>query len=53
MKISQFTTIVRKDEYYLLHNTLFNSIMRVYGDESRSFIDSIENGSSFDLDENK
>lgn len=52
MKISRFTTIVRKEGYYLLHNTLFNSIMRVYGEKSRSFIDSIEDGRTFNMDEN-
>ena len=52
MKISRFTNVIKKDGIYLLHNTLVNSVVRVNAESLKKFIDSIENGQSFILNEN-
>lgn len=51
MKISNYTTIFRKDNVYLLHNSMVNSTIRIYDSEYQSFIDTIQDGHYFDMDE--
>lgn len=51
MRISKFTTVLRKEGVYLLHNTLANSIIRVYGSECQAIIDFNQDGYTFKLNE--
>lgn len=41
MKLSKFTNILRKDDAYLLHNTLANSVIRINSPELRLLTDNL------------
>ncbi len=51
MKISKFTTILKKDSQYILHNTMFNTVLRVSAPRLQEYVSSIESGKSFQIDE--
>lgn len=52
-KMSRFTNIIKKEEDYILHNTLSGSLMRVYSDEHKYIIDSLKRKEWFELDKEK
>ena len=51
MKISRFTTILKKDSKYVLHNTMLNTVLRVNAPKLQEYIDEIETGKIFQIDE--
>lgn len=52
-KMSRFTNIIKKEEDYILHNTLSGSLMCVYSDEHKDIIDSLKRKEWFELDKEK
>lgn len=50
MKLSRFTTILKKEPSYILHNTLVNSALKVNSNKLKEFVDDIEFGKIFQLD---
>lgn len=51
MKISRFTNVIKSDSY-LLHNTLYNTVMKVNSDELKKYTDEILQKDNFVLDYN-
>lgn len=49
MKLSQFTNIIKGNGFYILHNTLYQTVMKVSGKEAE-FIDRIADQHSFEPD---
>lgn len=52
MKLSKFSNIAKTETSYIIHNTLYNSLIRVKDPELRKFIDDIEDGRIFRYDDN-
>lgn len=52
MKISKFTNIVKSEGSYVLHNSLYNSAIKITDPELKTFIDNVEDKSIFEYDEN-
>lgn len=50
MKLSKYTNIVKANQAYLLHNSLYNSMIKVNDDRLKKVIDSIEDKKSFEYD---
>ncbi|MBU5313074.1 radical SAM protein [Tissierella carlieri] len=51
MRLSDYSTIIKED-IYLIHNTLYNSVIKIYGDEEKAFLDSISKRNSFEYNPN-
>lgn len=52
MKFSKYTYVLKEEQCYILHNTLFNKVITVYDLESKSYIDGISEGEPILYDEN-
>ncbi len=50
MKMSNYTTVLQKNGTYLLHNSMMNSLIRVYDPQLQSVIDSLQDGAPFEMD---
>lgn len=50
MKLSKFTNIAKSESAYIIHNALYNSLVKVNNPILKAFIDRIEDGNSFEYD---
>ena len=50
MKISKYTNIIRKQEYYLLHNTLYNTTLKIYDERTQFEYDELVEKEIFHFD---
>lgn len=51
MKKSRYLVVIKNEDAYLLHNSLYGTAIKVYDDRRKEFIDHINEEISFDYDE--